>query len=299
MIEAKSLVKCFGDFTALSEMTTCIQNGSIYGLVGSNGSGKSTFLRLIAGVYLPDGGSLAVNGQTVFENVAVKDKIFFVADDLYFLPQASMNDMAGFYQGVYSGFSRERYTRLCGIFPLDPQKKLITFSKGMRRQAALVLGLSCQPELLLLDEAFDGLDPVVRGAVKRLLSDDIAARGMTVLITSHNLRELEELCDHVGLLHRGKILFEKEIDELKLGFCKVHAAFPQGVTDETLAALNIMQRSQSGSLVNLVVRGTSADATAYLLEHGALFAEGLPLTLEEVFIHEMEAVGYDYNNILF
>ncbi|RGX54492.1 MULTISPECIES: ABC transporter ATP-binding protein [Anaerotruncus] len=299
MIEANALVKCFGDFTALSSLTTTIRDSSIYGLVGSNGSGKSTFLRLVAGVYMPDGGTIRVDGEEVYENTAVKDRTFFVADDLYFLPQSSMNDMAKFYKGIFSGFSDERYAKLCTIFPLDPKKKINTFSKGMKRQAALLLGLSCQPDLLLLDEAFDGLDPVMRGAVKKLLSDDIAARDMTVIITSHNLRELEDLCDHVGLLHKGQILFEREIDELKLGFCKVHAAFPQGVDDQIFKKLDIMQMSRSGSLVNLVVRGTSADAAAYLLEQGAVFAEGVPLTLEEVFIHEMEAVGYDYNNIIF
>ncbi len=299
MIQATGLVKCFGDFTALSELTTQIQKGSIYGLVGSNGSGKSTFLRLIAGVYIPDGGTLQIDGQAVYENIAVKQRIFFVADDLYFLPQSSMNDMAGFYRGIYHNFSDERYQKLCGIFPLDPKKKITTFSKGMKRQAALLLGLACQPDLLLLDEAFDGLDPVMRGAVRKLLSDEIASREMTVLITSHNLRELEDLCDHVGLLHKGRILFEREIDELKLGFCKVHAAFPEGIGDEMLSGLDLMQVSRNGSLLNLIVRGRSADASEYLLSKGAVFAEGVPLTLEEVFVHEMEAVGYDYNNIIF
>ncbi|MEM1484755.1 ABC transporter ATP-binding protein [Oscillospiraceae bacterium PP1C4] len=299
MIKATSLVKCFGDFTALSALTTEIHKGSIYGLVGSNGSGKSTFLRLIAGVYIPDGGSIEIDNEHVYENIQVKNRIFFVADDLFFLPQSTMNDMAKFYKGIYSGFSDERYTKLCTIFPLDPKKKINTFSKGMKRQAALLLGLSCQPELLLLDEAFDGLDPVIRGAVRKLLSDDISDRGMTVIITSHNLRELEDLCDHVGLLHQGRILFEKEIDELKLGFCKVHAVFPDGVSDESLKKLNVMQITRSGSLINLIVRGTSAESSDYLLSQGAIFAEGVPLTLEEVFIHEMEAVGYDYNNIIF
>lgn len=299
MIKAASLVKCFGDFTALSSLTTEIHSGSIYGLVGSNGSGKSTFLRLAAGVYIPDGGTIEIDGEPVYENIKVKERTFFVADDLYFLPQSSMNDMAAFYSQIYPQFSQERYAKLCTVFPLDPKKKINTFSKGMKRQAALLLGLSCQPDLFLLDEAFDGLDPVIRGAVKKLLSDDISSRNTTVIITSHNLRELEDLCDHVGLLHQGNILFERDIDELKLGFCKVHAAFPQGVEDEVLRRLNVMQINRTGSLINLIVRGTSAESSAYLLEQGAVFAEGVPLTLEEVFIHEMEAVGYDYNNIIF
>lgn len=240
-----------------------------------------------------------VDGEEVYENTAVKERTFFVADDLYFLPQSSMNDMAKFYKGIFSGFFGRTVCKALHDFPARSEKEDQYLLKRDEAAAALLLGLSCQPDLLLLDEAFDGLDPVMRGAVKKLLSDDIAARDMTVIITSHNLRELEDLCDHVGLLHKGQILFEREIDELKLGFCKVHAAFPQGVDDQIFKKLDIMQMSRSGSLVNLVVRGTSADAAAYLLEQGAVFAEGVPLTLEEVFIHEMEAVGYDYNNIIF
>lgn len=299
MIETNALVKRFGDFTALTSLTASIPRGSVYGLVGSNGSGKSTFLRLVSGVYMPDGGTLSVDGQPVYENTAVKSRIFFLADDLFFLPQSSMDDMARFYERAYPSFSREEYRKLCTIFPLDPKKKLSTFSKGMKRQAALLLGLSCRPDLLLLDEAFDGLDPVIRGAVRKLLSDEISDRELTVIITSHNLRELEDLCDQVGLLHQGRILFQRDIDELKLGFCKVHAAFPAGIEDADLKVLDIMQLSRTGSLLNLIVRGNSTDASNYLLEKGAVFAEGVPLTLEEVFIHEMEAVGYDYNNILF
>ena len=299
MIQAENLVKCFGDFTALSALTANIPQGSIYGLVGSNGSGKSTFLRLCAGIYMPDGGSIRISGEPVYENIALKGKIFFVADDLYFLSQSNLEEIAAFYRGIYPSFSQEKYQKLCTVFPLDPHKKINTFSMGMKRQAALLLGLACQPELFLLDEAFDGLDPVIRGAVKKLLSDEIAGRGMTVLITSHNLRELEDLCDHVGLLHQGRILFQREIDELKLGFCKVHAAFPNGFDEQILQPLGVLQAERVGSLLNLVVRGTSDQVASYLRGKGAVFAEGVPLTLEEVFIHEMEAVGYDYNNILF
>ena len=245
------------------------------------------------------GGSIAVDVQKVYENTAVKQTVFFIADDLYFLPQSSLRDMARLYAQSYPGYSQERFERLLGVFPLDPAAKLATFSKGMKRQAALVLALACRPKLLLLDEAFDGLDPVARGAARRLLSDGVAEYGMTVLITSHNLRELEDLCNHVGLLHRGHILFEREIDELRLGFCKVQAVFPQGVSDETLRGLDVLQSSRSGSMISLVVRGSSDSAADFLLAQGAVFAEGVPLTLEEVFIHEMEAVGYDYNSILF
>ena len=299
MIQAENLVKCFDHFTALEALTTDIPKGSIYGLVGSNGSGKSTFLRLAAGVYMPDGGSIALDGEPIYENIQVKKRIFFVADDLYFLPQSTLSDMARFYKGIYESFSEEQYQKLCKIFPLDPKKKISTFSKGMKRQAALLLGMACSPDLLLLDEAFDGLDPVIRGGVKKLLADEISSREMTVIITSHNLRELEDLCDHVGLLHKGKILFEREIDELQLGFCKVHAIFQNGEPEGLLDGLSVLQQSRTGSLLNLIARGTSSEVSQYLTERGAAFAEGVPLTLEEVFIYEMEAVGYDYNNILF
>lgn len=298
MIKATGLVKKFGDFTALSSLDTQIDSGSIYGLVGSNGSGKSTLLRLISGVYMPDGGSIEVNGQNVFDNVRIKDKIFFLADDLYFIPKSSVDDMAKFYKGIYSGWNDEMYERLKTVFPIDTSKKLGEFSKGMRRQAALILALCCQPEYLLLDEAFDGLDPVIRLLAKRLLAEEMAKRDLTVVVTSHNLRELEDLCDHVGLLHSGRILFEKELDVLKLGFCKVQAAF-EDENDLNEEEFDIMNKQQRGRLFTLLIRGTPDDVLLKLNQMGAVFAEAVPLTLEEVFIGEMEAVGYDYNNIIF
>ncbi len=299
MICADKLVKRFEDKTALEQMSASIEKGSVYGLVGTNGSGKSTFLRLLAGVYYPDEGAITIEGQPVFENSRLKDRIFFVADDLFFFPQSTMNQMADFYASLYGGWSWERYKKLCSIFPIDPKHRINTFSKGMQRQAALVLGLSVQADYLLLDEAFDGLDPVMRGAVRRLLADDVAKRQATVIITSHNLRELEDLCDHVGLLHQGRIIFTSELDELKLGFCKVQAAFrpAREVTDFT--GITIMQYEQRGSLLSMVVRGNSQEVLQYLQQFDPVFAEALPLTLEEVFVHEMEAVGYDYNNIIF
>lgn len=298
MIKAANLTKNFGDFTALNSLNAQIESGSIYGLVGSNGSGKSTLLRLISGVYMPDGGSIEVDGQKVFERVDVKEKIFFLADDLYFLPKASVDDMAVFYKGLYSSWSDELYARLRTLFPIETKKRVGDFSKGMKRQAAIMLALSCQPSYLLLDEAFDGLDPVIRLLVKRLLADEMSNRDMTVVVTSHNLRELEDLCDHVGLLHGGRILFEQELDVLKLGFCKVQAAFEKDV-DFAAAGLEVMNREQRGKLYTLLVRGTPDEVLTKINCQGALFAEAVPLTLEEVFIGEMEAVGYDYNNILF
>lgn len=299
MITAASLTKTFDGFAALDEFTADIGQGSIYGLVGTNGSGKSTLLRLISGIYRPDGGEILVSGQAPFENVTVKGRMVHVSDDLYFLPQSTMNDMARFYAGIYRSFCWDVYREMCGRFPIDPAKRINTFSKGMKRQTALILALACRPEILLLDEALDGLDPVIRIGLRKILADLISDGGMTVVIASHNLRELEDLCDHMGLLHAGKVIFAREIDQVKLGFCKVQAAFTTPPRRESLQALDIMQYEASGSVLNLIVRGNPNEIMAAIREMGPLFVETVPLTLEEVFIHEMEAVGYDYSKIIF
>jgi ABC-2 type transport system ATP-binding protein len=299
MIQATELTKTFDGYTALDQFHAEIPAGSIYGLVGSNGSGKSTLLRLISGIYRPDGGTIRVNDGDPFENPAVKEEIFHVSDDLYFLPQSSMDEMARFYENVYSAFDKDADKDLCDRFPINPAKRIQTFSKGMKRQVALILALATRPRFLLLDEAFDGLDPVMRGALRKILADRIADDGMSVVIASHNLRELEDLCDHMGLLHQGKVIFEREIDDVKLGFCKVQAGFREMPTDEAFRQLNVMQMERSGSVINLIVRGGSTEVLSYMETLSPLFVESIPLTLEEVFIHEMEAVGYDYNKILF
>ena len=202
-----------------------------------------------------------------------------------------------FYRGLYSGFSAETYQKLCGCFPLETKKPLSTFSKGMRRQAALLVALSCHADYLLLDEAFDGLDPVIRLMVKKLLAEEIAQRGATVVISSHNLRELEDLCDQIGLLNDGRLLFEKDIDALKLGFCKVQAAYDHPV-DWAATGLQILEKKERGMLVSLLVRGSAEETLPRLQAENPRFAEAIPMTLEEVFIGEMEAVGYDCSNVL-
>ncbi len=299
MIVTDALTKTFDGFAALNSFTTEIPTGSIYGLVGTNGSGKSTLLRLISGIYRPDGGQITVNGQDPFENPAVKQDIFLVSDELFFLPHSNMNDMARFYAGIYKTFNWESYREMTGRFPIDPKKKIGTFSKGMKRQTAIILALSCRPGVLLLDEAFDGLDPVIRIAVRKILADLIADAGTTVVIASHNLRELEDLCDHMGLLHAGRVIFAREIDQVKLGFCKVQAAFTSMPGEEQLSGLNVMQKEVQGSVLHLIVRGHPDDILHEVEKLSPLFVETVPLTLEEVFIHEMEAVGYDYNKIIF
>lgn len=297
MLKANDLVKRFGDTIALDRLNTEIGRGCIYGLVGPNGSGKSTLMRLMCGVYRPDGGSITLEGEPVFENIAAKDRILYLSDDLYFPPKSTVEELAAFYRGLYSGFSTETYQKLCGCFPLEVKKPLSTFSKGQRRQAALLAALCCHADYLLLDEAFDGLDPVIRLMVKKLLAEEIAERGATVVISSHNLRELEDLCDQIGLLSAGRLLFEKDIDVLKLGFCRVQAAYDHPV-DWEATGLSILDKKERGKLVSLLVRGTAEETLAVLEAQRPLFAEALPMTLEEVFIGEMEAVGYDYSNIL-
>ena len=299
MIITNNLTKVFATTLALDSVGIEIADGSIYGLVGSNGSGKSTLLRLISGIYRPDAGEIIVDGVTPFENIHVKDFVTLVPDENYFFSQSTMDEMAVFYEHMKAGFDRTLYKFLCDHFPIDPKKKISTFSKGMKRQVALILAIATRPRYLLLDEAFDGLDPVIRAAVRKILADQILDSGMTVIIASHNLRELEDICDHIGLLHKGKIIFEREIDESKLGFCKIQIAFKSPPNPAVFSQLNVLQKTDSGSVSSLIVRGNAMEAAKYLETLNPLLVESVPLTLEEVFIHEMEVAGYDYSNILF
>lgn len=300
MIKASGLIKRFDEFTALDCLNTTIENGCICGLVGSNGAGKSTLLRLLAGVYQPTEGSITIDDEPIYENESIKQQIYFVPDDLYFFPGSTMDDMAKYLKKLYVNWNQQRYEDLLTKFPMSRKNKLHNSSKGMRRQAALILALSCQPKYLLLDEAFDGLDPVLRLALRKIMADDVTQRGMTVIIASHNLRELEDVCDQVGLLHQGHILFQRELNDLKLGFCKVQAAFkPMLPEEEFRKALDILKLEISGSIVNIVARGTVNDVSEKLEQLQPLFCEAVPMMLEEIFIYEMEAVGYDYNNVLF
>ena len=298
MIEAMHLTKTFGSIVALNDMTCQISQSSIFGLVGSNGAGKSTFLRLLAGIFKPEKGLLTVDGSLVYENPHVKNRIFFVADQTYFLHQASVAEMVRVYQLYYPRFSMDVYERLRKMFPVDTTRRLGQMSRGMQRQVILMIGLACQPDYLLLDEAFDGLDPVVRQLVKRLLADSVAGRGQTVIIASHNLRELEDICDHIGLLHQGGIVFEQELDALKLGITKIQVVFSVPTSREDLKDLNILKYTTKGSMTDLVIRGQREQVLEKLKSRGTVFLESLPLTLEEVFIQELEVAGYDVNTFL-
>lgn len=298
MIEVKSLVKRFGSIAALDGISFTIEAGSVFGLVGSNGAGKSTLLRSLAGIYQPESGEILVDGLHPFENSAVKSKLFFISDYPYFFPQANMKEMADFYSKTYASWDSQRYEELCVLFPLDQNARIINMSKGMQRQVALINALSVRPDYLLLDEIFDGLDPVMRQLLKKLVSSEVSERSMSVIIASHNLRELEDLCDHVGLMHKGGVVFEQELDALKLGIHRVQAIFKPMPLQEALQELNIIKQDTRGSLVNFVIRGKREEILEKLNSWNPVFIELLPLTLEEVFISEMEVAGYDIENIL-
>jgi len=300
MITVENVTKRFENKTALDGVAFSIPKACVYGLVGTNGSGKSTLLRIISGVYGVDGGQVAVDGAPVFEAPAVKDRIFFVSDDLYFHPQATLAEMAKFYRAAYPRWDEARYKKLCELFPIGTQRRLSTFSKGMRRQAALILALSCAPEYLLLDEAFDGLDPVIRFAVRKIISDMISEYGITVVISSHNLRELEDFCDRVGLLHEGRLMLECAIDEISIGFTKVQAVLRPMPAEPALPEnVRVLSRQIVGSVATFVVQAGEEEALAAVQTLSPMLAEAVSLTLEEVFIYEMEAVGYDYTKIIF
>lgn len=298
MIEAANLVKRFDTKVALNNVTFKIGEGEIYGLIGSNGSGKSTLLRMISGVYYPDGGSLSVDNMKTFDNPALKSKIFFLADTPYFLNHANLMDMVDFYKRMYQDFSVERFNHLAEVFPLNKKARIATMSKGMQRQAALMLALSTCPKYLLLDEAFDGLDPVMREVLKRILAEDIASNNVTVIIASHNLRELEDLCDHVGLIHEGNIIFNDDLDVLKGGVHKIQMAFNLVPELNVFDELNLLKVEKTGSVIRLIAKGEKEEIMSFLQRFNPIFVESLTPTLEELFIYELGVTGYDVKTIL-
>lgn len=298
MIYAKNVTMKFDDFVALNHLNCKIPDGCIYGLVGSNGAGKSTFLRLISGVYRPMEGSVDVDGDPIYENPAVKKQIVYVPDDLYFLPQSSMNRMAKFYHAIYDTFSFERFENLTKTFGLNPNANINTFSKGMRRQAATILALATCPRYLFFDETFDGLDPVIRNLVKTVIYNDVLERKTTTIITSHSLRELEDTCDQLALLHKGGIIFESDIQNLKTSLFKVQIAFGDSYTKERFQGIEMLEYNQKGSVSNFIVRGDREETEETLRRMNPLLLDILPLSLEEVFVYEMEALGYAFKEIL-
>lgn len=298
MIIAENVVKKFDDFTALDHISCKIQSGCIYGMVGSNGAGKSTFLRMIAGVYKADEGSITVDGEIIYENPEVKSKIMFVPDDLYFLQGASIERMAKLYKAVYPNFDPDRCRELAAGFGLNTKANLNTFSKGMRRQAATILALATKPSYIFFDETFDGLDPVMRNLVKRLICEDVVDRRATAIITSHSLRELEDTCDQLSLLHKGGLVFESDIQNLKTSLFKVQIAFNDEYERSKFDGIDILKFTKHGSVSNFIVRGDRDVTISVLRAMNPTLLDVLPLSLEEVFTYEMEALGYDFKAVL-
>ncbi len=298
MIEVKNVVKTFDGFRSLDGLTMTVPRGAVYGLVGPNGAGKSTVIRHLAGIYRQDSGDVLVDGQPVYENPAVKSRMAVIGDDWYYFPQVGIREMAKFYAGIYPQFSWERYEKLKEVFPLDEKLMLRRMSKGMQKQAAFWLTVCCMPEYLILDEPVDGLDPVMRRQVWSLLLGDVAERGTTVLVSSHNLRELEDVCDHVGILNRGKVLLERSLSDLQDNTVKLQVAY-QGVTEPVLPAeLNILHRSHVGRVYTYIIRGSSQDILRRMQITDPVLLESIPLTLEEIFIYELGGVDYAAKDIL-
>lgn len=298
MIEVKNVVKTFDGFTALNDATLSVPTGAVYGLVGPNGAGKSTIIRHLTGIFRQDSGTVQLGGEDVWENAALKARIAAIPDDWYYFSTATIRDMMRFYKGFYPQFSTERYEKLKEVFNLDEKRPIRRFSKGMQKQAAFWLTVCCMPEYLILDEPVDGLDPVMRRQVWSLLLGDVAERGTTVLVSSHNLRELEDVCDHVGILNHGKVLLERSLSDLQDNTVKLQVAY-QGVTEPPLPAeLNILHRSHVGRVYTYIVRGSSQEIMRRMQITEPVLLESIPLTLEEIFIYELGGVDYAAKDIL-
>ena len=287
MIEVKNLVKTFDGFAALKGATITVPRGAVYGLVGPNGAGKSTLLRHITGVYKQDSGQVLVNGIPVFENRRVKQSIVSIPDDWFYHNQSTIREMAALYAGMYPKFDKERFNKLRELFQISEKKPIRRMSKGMQRQAAFWITMSCLPEYLVLDEPVDGLDPVMRRQVWQVLLDDVAARGTTVLLSSHNLRELEDVCDHVGIMDKGAVLLERTLSDLQDNTVKLQVAYKTAEEPALPAELQILHHSAVGRVHTYIMRGSSEEICRRMQITDPVLLEAIPLTLEEIFIYEL------------
>jgi len=299
MITATNVKKYFGGIAAVKDVTVTIRDREVFGLIGTNGAGKSTFLRMACGVLKPDDGTILVDEKPVYENPAVKADIFYISDDQYFLSSATPRDMAGFYSDYYVSFDRVRFEDMLRSFQLKPDRKINTFSKGMKKQLSVLLGVCANTKYLFCDETFDGLDPVMRQAVKSIFAGELTEREFTPVIASHNLRELEDICDCVGILHQGGVLMQKDLEEMKLNIHNIQCVF-QNTQDEQAAfgLLDIVRAEKRGTLNIITVRGAEQEIMNRIQSFSPVFAEILPLTLEEIFISETEVVGYDIKKLI-
>ena len=292
MIELKNVTKSFGKFKALDDLNMSVPKGSVYGLVGPNGAGKSTAIRLMTGIYRPDSGSVTMEGMPIYENPANKVRMGYIPDDIFYFPSASMEEMRSFYKGIYPQFDDALYEKLFEVFQLPRKGPIRRFSKGMQKQAAFHLSICTRPEILILDEPVDGLDPVMRRQVWSLILSDVASYGTTVLISSHNLRELEDICDHVGIMDHGKMLLERSLADMQGSTHKLQ------LVGEVPEGLEVLHESQAGRLKTLVVRGDADTITRKVGGSNPVYFDVLPLSLEEIFIYELGGVNYEVKNIL-
>lgn len=292
MLEIRNLTKTFGDFKALDDLSMTVPKGTVYGLVGPNGAGKSTAIRCMVGVYRPDCGSVTMNGEFVYENPYLKARIGYIPDEIFYFPAATLEEMRRFYKGIYPDFDDNLFERLYEIFNLPRKNPIRRFSKGMQKQAAFHLAICCRPDVLILDEPVDGLDPVMRRQVMSLILADVAERGTTVLISSHNLRELEDVCDHVGIMDHGRMLLEKSLADMQGTTHKLQ------MVGDAPASLEVLHESASGRLRTYIVRGSASEISDTVAKTNPVYFDVLPLSLEEIFIYELGGVNYEVKNII-
>ncbi|MBQ9589973.1 MAG: ABC transporter ATP-binding protein [Butyrivibrio sp.] len=299
MIELLDIIKRFDDITAVNHVSLNVADSQVFGLVGTNGAGKSTLLRMVVGIIRPDSGIVCVDNRPVYDNPDVKKDIFFISDDQYFLPNSTPGEMADYYEEIYSSFDKLRFFKLCNGFGLDTERRISSFSKGMKKQVSILLGICAGTKYLICDETFDGLDPVVRQGVKSILAAEMTDRGLTPIISSHNLRELEDICDHIGLLHQGGVILSEDLGDMKLRMQKVQCVFPSDDDEKkALEGLEVMVHDKRGRLHTITIRGERSEIESAFKRGNPIFFEILPLSLEEIFISETEVVGYDIRKFI-
>ena len=299
MIKVSNVSKHYDDFQVLNSINLNVRKGTIYGLVGPNGAGKTTIINHINGVIKPESGTITVNNEPVYENEQIKQHILNISDDWFYFSTYTVKQMANFYKDLYPSFNKERYEKLKEIFKIDEKNQIRKMSKGQIKQVAFWLSLSCMPDVLILDEPLDGLDPVMRKQVLNLVICDVADRELTVLVSSHNLRELEDICDWVGIIHKGEIIIEKPLDDIKGNVCKYQISFSLNMEEELSKIEGLLNISKTGSVYNLIIKGNSEEILSKLKEMSPILLERISLTLEEVFIYELGGLGYDFKNIIF
>lgn len=298
MIEIKNVSKIFGDVKAVDNICLSIQNNTVMGLLGTNGAGKSTILRMMAGILKPEEGEILIDGIPVWNNPEAKGKFFYISDDQYYFPNSTPKEFGSFYKAYYPAFDEERFHQLLDKIDLPADRKIRTFSKGMKKQLSILIGICSGTEYLFCDETFDGLDPVMRQAIKTIFIEEMTRRSFTPVIASHNLRELEDISDHIGLLHKGGVLLSQDLDDLKCNLTKVQCVLPEELDEKIKSALLVLKMQRHGKLLTMTVRGESEKVVSWLNTLNPIYCEAVPLTLEEIFISETEVAGYDIKTLI-